>query len=96
MAFAKTLVKLGVSLAPIVGGAISTGIDLVVDIVDCTSGLPAVCKSLAVPSDTAAARQVLRCVADAKDLSQEKLERVQAFVAQLTPFKSLEEVDVAQ
>ncbi|KAK1866965.1 hypothetical protein I4F81_009477 [Pyropia yezoensis] len=93
VALAKSLAKLGVSLVPIVGGAINTGIDAVVEIVDVSSGTSAVFRSLAVPSDITAARQVLRCIADAKDLSHEELERVQEFVDRLQPYESLEQVD---
>jgi len=90
-AVAKTLVKLGLSLAPVVGGALNIGVDAVVAFAESATGAAVVYGYMANPTNFAAAREFLRCVQDAKgSMTPGQLTQLEGL---LRPFPSLEELD---
>ncbi|KAK1863427.1 hypothetical protein I4F81_005983 [Pyropia yezoensis] len=92
VALAKSAVKIGVSLAPIVGAALNAGVDVAAVFADGTTELAVVCRHLVDPADIGAARQILQRVSDASStLPAAKLEQLQAAVR---PYASLEDVNV--
>lgn len=95
VALAKSLVKLGLSLAPIVGSALNVGVDAAVALTESASGaVGAAYQHLADPSNIEAARLVLQGIREAKEhLTAEQGEELQKFVKQLDPFQSLEAVE---
>lgn len=92
MALAKSAVKIGVSLAPIVGAALNAGVDVAAVFADGTTELSVVCRHLVDPADIGAARQILQRVSDASStLPAAQLEQLHAAVR---PYASLEDVNV--
>lgn len=91
VALAKSAIKIGVSLAPIVGGALNAGVDAVAAFGNGAAQMAVVCQHLADPTDVAAARHILRCVGDGKHtMNAAQLQQLQTIVY---PYMSLEAVD---
>ncbi|GAB0497422.1 hypothetical protein MMPV_008755 [Pyropia vietnamensis] len=90
VALAKSAVKIGVSLAPIVGGALNAGVDAVAAFVE-GAGAAVVCQYLADPTDIAAARQILECVSGVKSTLTNA--QLQPLLVAMSPYASLEELD---
>ncbi|KAK1864970.1 hypothetical protein I4F81_007506 [Pyropia yezoensis] len=93
VALAKSAVKIGVSLAPVVGAALNASVDVVAAFADGTTELAVVCRHLVDPADIAAARQVMQHVSDASGtLPAAQLEQLQAV---LHPYTSIKDVNEA-
>jgi len=88
VALAKSAVKIGVSLAPVVGSVLGVTVDVVAELVDgLPGGAAAVVRCLADPTNVAAARQVLVMVGKVEDRFSPALkEQLSAAVA---PFESV-------
>ncbi|GAB0497632.1 hypothetical protein MMPV_008967 [Pyropia vietnamensis] len=82
--------KIGVSLAPIVGGALNAGVDAVATFVE-GAGAAVVCQYLADPTDIAAARQILKGVIDVKSTLTNA--QLQPLLVAMSPYASLEELN---
>lgn len=67
VALVKSLVKIGLSLAPLVGGALSSAADAVEVRANSAAGAAVVYQHMVDPSDLAAARRVLQRIHDVKD-----------------------------
>ncbi|OSX73844.1 hypothetical protein BU14_0324s0006 [Porphyra umbilicalis] len=91
VALAKAAVKLGLSLAPVIGGVLSVAVDAVVALMDSPPGAAELVRHLADPTNLAAARTVLRLARDAgARMTPAQLRRVTEVFA---PFFSLEHMD---
>jgi len=88
VALAKSAVKIGVSLAPVVGSVLGVTVDMVAELVDSLpGGAAAVVRCLADPTNVAAARQVLVMIGNVEDrLSPALTEQLSSAV---TPFESV-------
>jgi len=91
VALVKSAVKIGVSLAPVLGGMLSVSVDVVASLTDGLPAAAALRHHVADTTDLAAARQVLQLVLDASStMSAEQLQQLQVLVF---PFPSLEVMD---
>jgi len=88
VALAKSAVKIGVSLAPVVGSILGVTVDVVAELADgLPGGAAAVVRCLADPTNMAAARQVLVMVGNVEDrLSPAQTEQLSEAVH---PFESV-------
>lgn len=84
----KSAVKLGASLAPIVGGVLSISVDVVEALVDGAPGATAVYELLADPSDVTAALDMMRHVRDADEVFSAT--QKQALAVLVSPYESVE------
>lgn len=91
VALVKSLVKIGLSLAPLVGGALSSAADAVEVWVNSAAGAAVVYQHMADPSDLAAARRVLQRIHDVKDTLTPTQQR--SLKKCLHPYDSIEQVD---
>lgn len=91
VALAKSAVKIGVSLVPVVGGLLGVSVDVVGVLVDGSSEATALLtRTLVDPTDLSAARQVLTLVHDAEaNLTREQMIELRAVVH---PYESVAEV----
>lgn len=90
VALVKSAVKLGVSLAPFVGGVLNVTVDVVAAFAEGASGAKAMYQLLVDPADVAAALEVIKCVHDAKEsFSTDVQARLDEM---LSPYQSLEAV----
>ena len=91
VALVKSAVKIGVSLAPVLGGMLSVSVDVVASLTDGLPAAAALRHHVADTTDLAAARQVLQLVLDASStMPTEQLQQLQVLVF---PFPSLEVMD---
>lgn len=97
VATVKTLFKMGVSLAPVIGGALGVGVDAVATFAGSTAGAAAVYEHLPDPTNLDAARKVLRGLREVE--SKLTSEERSVLVAPLRPHLSvggmLQEVEEA-
>ena len=93
VALAKFAVKIGVSLAPVVGGVLGATVDVVAGLVDgLPGGAAAVVRCVADPTDLMAARQVLVMVGNVEDkLSLAQAEQLSTAVQPFGSVAVLEE-----
>lgn len=90
VALVKSAVKLGVSLAPFIGGVLNVSADVVAALAEGASGATAMYQLLADPADATAALKVIRCVQDEEEsFTTEMQERL---AKMLIPYQSLEAV----
>lgn len=90
VATVKTLLKMGVSLAPVIGGALGVGVDAVAIFAGSTAGAAAVYDHLADPTNLDVARKVLRGLREVE--SKLTSEERSVLVAPLRPHLSVEGV----
>lgn len=91
VALVKSLVKIGLSLAPLVGGALSSAADAVEVWANSAAGAAVVYQHMVDPSDLEAARRVLQRIHDIKDTLTPTQQR--SLKNCLHPYDSIEQVD---
>jgi len=91
VALVKSAVKIGLSLAPVLGGMLSVSVDAVALLTDDLPAAAAMMRHAADTTDLVAARQLLQLVRDASStMPAEQLQQLQEL---FVPFLSLEEMD---